>query len=74
MFQETRRRLQAEAAENRAKANEAKGLANPERVQRKLEQARAREEKLDKYASQAGTPALKVSIQKIFYASLWSIL
>ncbi|KAJ1527494.1 hypothetical protein ONE63_007466 [Megalurothrips usitatus] len=57
---ETRRRQQAEAAETRAKLNESRGLSNPERVQRKIEQARAREDRLDKYANQSGTPALKV--------------
>ncbi|KAE8737656.1 hypothetical protein FOCC_FOCC016882 [Frankliniella occidentalis] len=56
---ETRRRQLAEAAENRAKQNEARGLSNPEKVQRKIEQARAREDKMDKYASQSGNTTLK---------------
>ena len=56
---ETRRRQLAEAAENRAKMNESRGLSNPERVQRKIEQARAREERLEKSTSGSGAPALK---------------
>ncbi|KAK3928486.1 Small VCP/p97-interacting protein [Frankliniella fusca] len=62
---ETRRRQLAEAAENRAKQNEARGLSNPEKVQRKIEQARAREDKMEKYASQAGNPALKVMASQL---------
>lgn len=56
---ETRRRQLAEAAENRAKQNESRGLANPERVQRKIEQARAREDQMDKYAAQSGSAGLR---------------
>ena len=63
LFQETRRRQLAEAAENRAKLNESRGLANPERVQHKIEQARIREERLEKSTSNYGTPVLKVCIE-----------
>jgi hypothetical protein len=55
--------------------NESRGLSNPERVQRKIEQARAREERLEKSTSGSGAPALKVWIlfQQYYFFNFYDL-